>query len=118
MTTEAVQNAPESGAVHYELKDGIGHLVLDDPNQSANTMNQAYTDSMEQAVNAFADDVASHGDAVKGAVVSSAKKTFFAGGDLKLMTQATPADAPELFANVERVKATLRKLETSGRPIS
>ncbi len=104
-------------AVHYEVKDGIAHLVLDDPNQSANTMNQAYTDSMEQAVQAFVDDVASNGDSIKGAVVSSAKKTFFAGGDLKLMTQATPDDAPELFANVERVKATLRKLETAGKPV-
>ncbi len=108
MTTEAVT---------YELKDGIAHLVLDDPSQSANTMNQAYTDSMEKAVDAFRDDIASQGDAVKGAVVSSAKKTFFAGGDLKLMTQATTDDAPELFANVERVKATLRKLETSGKPV-
>lgn len=105
-------------AVKYELKDGIAHLVLDDPSQSANTMNQAYTDSMEKAVNAFRDDIANQGDAIKGAVVSSAKKTFFAGGDLKLMTQATKDDAADLFANVERVKATLRALETSGKPVA
>ncbi|MGJ9422327.1 3-hydroxyacyl-CoA dehydrogenase NAD-binding domain-containing protein [Aeromicrobium sp. CF3.5] len=105
-------------AVRYEVKDGIAHLVLDDPSQSANTMNQAYTDSMEKAVNAFVSDIETKGDQVLGAVVSSAKKTFFAGGDLKLMTQATKDDAPELFANVERVKATLRKLETSGKPVA
>lgn len=108
MTTEAVR---------YEVKDGIAHLVLDDPSQSANTMNEAYRASMEKAVDAFLADVQSQGDALKGAVVSSAKSTFFAGGDLKLMTQATKDDAPELFANVESIKATLRKLETSGKPV-
>ena len=105
------------GAVRYEVTDGIAHLVLDDPSQSANTMNQAYTDAMEKAVTAFVDDVASDGDDILGAVVSSAKSTFFAGGDLKLMTQATPDDAPQLFENVERIKATLRRLETSGKPV-
>ena len=104
-------------AVRYEVKDGIAHLVLDDPSQSANTMNEAYRASMEKAVNAFCDDIESQGDAIKGAVVSSAKSTFFAGGDLKLMTQATPDDAQALFDNVESIKATLRKLETSGKPV-
>ena len=33
---------------------------------------------------------------VTGVVVASAKKTFFAGGNLKKMVQATPADAPRL----------------------
>jgi 3-hydroxyacyl-CoA dehydrogenase/enoyl-CoA hydratase/3-hydroxybutyryl-CoA epimerase len=36
-------------AVRYEVEDGIAHLVLDDPNQSANTMNQAYSESMAAA---------------------------------------------------------------------
>src|SRR5690606_5659665 len=41
----------------------------------------------------------------------------FAGGDLKLMTQATPADAETLFKEVEGIKATLRTLETCGKPV-
>src|SRR5699024_7109811 len=45
------------------------------------------------------------------------KKTFFAGGDLHLMMQATPEDAEALFKNVESMKATLRKLETCGKPV-
>jgi 3-hydroxyacyl-CoA dehydrogenase/enoyl-CoA hydratase/3-hydroxybutyryl-CoA epimerase len=105
------------GAVRYEVTDGIAHLVIDDPGQSANTMNEAYRAGMQQAVEAFLDDVQSEGEALKGAVVSSAKSTFFAGGDLKLMTQATPDDAPALFENVESIKATLRRLETSGKPV-
>ncbi|KQV74846.1 3-hydroxyacyl-CoA dehydrogenase [Aeromicrobium sp. Root344] len=104
-------------AVRYELVDGIAHLILDDPSQSANTMNQAYADSMAAAVDRLAADIAADPEQVKGAIVSSAKKTFFAGGDLKLMTQAKPEDAQQLFDHVESIKATLRKLETIGKPV-
>lgn len=98
-------------AVRTEIDNGIVNLIMDDPNQNANTMNQAYTESMAAAVNAI--DPAN----IKGVIISSAKSTFFAGGDLKLMTQATPADAQALFENVESIKATLRKLETLGKPV-
>ncbi|MGZ5402383.1 MAG: 3-hydroxyacyl-CoA dehydrogenase NAD-binding domain-containing protein [Aeromicrobium sp.] len=104
-------------AVRYEVADGIVNLILDDPNQSANTMNQAYGESMAKAVDRLADEVREDPDSIKGVIVSSAKKTFFAGGDLKLMIQSTPEDAPELFANLEAMKATLRKLETIGKPV-
>jgi 3-hydroxyacyl-CoA dehydrogenase/enoyl-CoA hydratase/3-hydroxybutyryl-CoA epimerase len=104
-------------AVRYEVADGIVNLILDDPSQSANTMNQAYADSMATAVNRLAGEIAADAGSIKGVVVSSAKKTFFAGGDLKLMTQARPEDAEALFTNVEGIKATLRKLETIGKPV-
>ncbi|MET0767098.1 MAG: 3-hydroxyacyl-CoA dehydrogenase NAD-binding domain-containing protein, partial [Aeromicrobium sp.] len=104
-------------AVRYEAEGGIVNLVLDDPNQSANTMNQDYADSMAAAVDRLAKDIANDPESVKGVIISSAKKTFFAGGDLKLMTQATPADAERLFDEVEAIKATLRKLETIGKPV-
>ncbi|WP_375001533.1 3-hydroxyacyl-CoA dehydrogenase NAD-binding domain-containing protein [Aeromicrobium sp. CTD01-1L150] len=100
-------------AVRYEVEDGIVNLVIDDPSQNANTMNQAYTDSMVKAV----DRVVAEADSIKGVIISSAKKTFFAGGDLKLMTQAKPEDAQQLFDNVELIKATLRRLETLDKPV-
>ncbi|WP_456696608.1 3-hydroxyacyl-CoA dehydrogenase NAD-binding domain-containing protein [Aeromicrobium sp. P5_D10] len=104
-------------AVRYEVEDGIVNLVMDDPNQSANTMNADYAESMGAAVDRLVKDIANDPASIKGIIVSSAKKTFFAGGDLKLMTQATPADAERLFEEVEAIKATLRKLETSGKPV-
>jgi 3-hydroxyacyl-CoA dehydrogenase/enoyl-CoA hydratase/3-hydroxybutyryl-CoA epimerase len=104
-------------AVRYELADGVVNLILDDPSQSANTMNQAYADSMAKAVDQLAAAIAADPESIKGVIVSSAKKTFFAGGDLKLMTQAKPEDAPALFDNVEGIKASLRKLETIGKPV-
>ncbi len=104
-------------AVRYELADGIANLILDDPNQSANTMTPAYREGMAKAVDQLAADIAAKPDSIKGVIVSSAKKTFFAGGDLKLMTQAKPEDAESIFENVESIKATLRKLETIGKPV-
>ena len=105
-----------TAAVRYEVKGEIAHIVLDDPNQSANTMNESYRNGMAAAVDAYVADVES--GAVKGAVVSSAKKTFFAGGDLKLMLKATKDDAPRLFEEVESMKETLRRLETAGKPVA
>ncbi|MBC7630916.1 enoyl-CoA hydratase/isomerase family protein, partial [Aeromicrobium sp.] len=104
-------------AVRYEVEGGIVNLVIDDPSQSANTMNQAYADSMAKAVDRLVKDIAADADSITGVVVSSAKKTFFAGGDLKLMVQSTPADAQRLFDEVEGIKATLRRLETCGKPV-
>ncbi len=49
-------------AVRYELVDGIANLILDDPSQSANTMNQAYADSMAKAVDQLAADIAADAD--------------------------------------------------------
>jgi 3-hydroxyacyl-CoA dehydrogenase/enoyl-CoA hydratase/3-hydroxybutyryl-CoA epimerase len=76
-------------------------------------MNAAYQASMAKAVERL---VAESADVV-GVVVTSAKSTFFAGGDLKLMTQMTPADAEAVFTEVEAMKATLRTLETLGKPV-
>ena len=101
-------------AVRYERdEDGIVTLTLDDPTSSANTMNDRYRVSMAAAVDRLYDEQ----DQVTGVVVASAKKTFFAGGDLKLMSQATKDDAPEIFAMVESMKAGLRRLETFPRPV-
>ncbi len=105
----------EQSAVRYERDDdGIVTLTMDDPTASANTMNEIYVESMAAAVDRLYDEVAD----VTGVVVASAKKTFFAGGNLTLMSQATPDDAPRIFEMCERVKAGLRRLETYPRPVA
>src|SRR5690349_3070923 len=100
-------------AVRYERDaDGIVTLTLDDPNQSANTMNELYIASMKDAVDRLYDEQ----DDVTGVVIASAKKTFFAGGDLKTMVQTTKDNAAEVFAQCEKVKAALRRLELFPKP--
>jgi 3-hydroxyacyl-CoA dehydrogenase / enoyl-CoA hydratase / 3-hydroxybutyryl-CoA epimerase len=101
-------------AVRYDKDaDGIVTLTLDDPTASANTMNDLYLESMEKAVNRLYDEQ----DDVIGVVVASAKKTFFAGGNLNTISAASRETAAEVFATAERVKAGLRRLELFPKPV-
>ncbi|HEV7651445.1 MAG TPA: 3-hydroxyacyl-CoA dehydrogenase NAD-binding domain-containing protein [Actinophytocola sp.] len=93
--------------------DGIVVLTMDDPNQSANTMNRDYAASMAAAV----ERLSAEKDDIAGVVITSAKKTFFAGGDLKDMIKARREDAQDGFDFVQGVKAQLRTLETLGKPV-
>ncbi len=113
-STSTPTGTTAQSAVRYERdEDGIVTLTMDDPTASANTMNDLYVDSRAAAVDRLHDEV----DDVTGVVVTSAKKTFFAGGNLTLLSQATPADAPRIFETCERIKAGLRRLETYPRPV-
>ncbi|MGO8850963.1 3-hydroxyacyl-CoA dehydrogenase NAD-binding domain-containing protein, partial [Mycobacterium sp.] len=93
--------------------DGIVTLTLDDPTGSANVMNEHYKESMHEAV----ERLVAEKDSITGVVITSGKKTFFAGGDLKSMINLGPENAGEAFATVEDVKRDLRTLETLGKPV-
>lgn len=93
--------------------DGIVTLTLDDPTGSANVMNEHYKESMHTAV----ERLYAEQESITGVVITSAKKTFFAGGDLKGMMNVGPDDAAGAFAEVEHIKADLRTLETLGKPV-
>src|SRR6185436_18940081 len=56
-------------------------------------------------------------DKIKGVIITSAKKTFFAGADLTLLIEAKPEDSKAIFDSVEETKRHLRALETLGRPV-
>src|SRR3954463_4715609 len=104
----------QATTIRYERgDDGIVVLTLDDPNQSANTMNAAYAASMTATV----ERVEAEKDEIKGVVITSAKKTFFAGGDLNDLKRARKEDAPQVAEMVRELKAQLRRLETLGKPV-
>jgi 3-hydroxyacyl-CoA dehydrogenase/enoyl-CoA hydratase/3-hydroxybutyryl-CoA epimerase len=94
-------------------RDGILTLTLDDPSQSANTMNAAYRSSMGETL----DRIDAEKDGLAGIVLASAKKTFFAGGDLVDLVKATKDDAPAMADFADTMKSQLRRLETSGVPV-
>lgn len=103
-----------SDTIRWEQDDdGVVILTLDDPSQSANTMNEAYKASMRATV----ERLEAEKDSITGVVITSAKKTFFAGGDLNDLKQARKEDAPELAVMIRELKADLRKLETLGKPV-
>ena len=94
-------------------ESGIVTLTMDDPSQSANTMNELFTRSLVATLDRLTAEL----DGITGVVITSAKKTFFAGGDLNLLLRMTPDDAGALSANTTLIKAQLRRLETLGRPV-
>ncbi|MFG3244553.1 3-hydroxyacyl-CoA dehydrogenase NAD-binding domain-containing protein [Streptomyces sp. NPDC088175] len=104
----------ESTTIRWEQDEtGVVTLVLDDPDQSANTMNQAFKDSIA----AVADRAEAEKDAIRGIIYTSAKKTFFAGGDLKDMIKVGPENAQQAFDTGTAIKNSLRRIETLGKPV-
>ncbi|MFF8880313.1 3-hydroxyacyl-CoA dehydrogenase NAD-binding domain-containing protein [Streptomyces flaveolus] len=104
----------ESTTIRWEQDDtGVVTLVIDDPDQSANTMNAAFIDSLD----AVAARLGECRDDIRGVIVASAKKSFFAGGDLRDLISVTPETAQESFEAGMRVKRSLRVLETLGKPV-
>ncbi|MGP0047476.1 MAG: 3-hydroxyacyl-CoA dehydrogenase NAD-binding domain-containing protein, partial [Solirubrobacteraceae bacterium] len=103
-----------STTIHWDKDtDGVVILTLDDPNQSANTMNAAYGESIK----AIVDRLEAERDKITGVIVTSAKKTFFAGGDLNDLKQATKENSDQIATWVRENKAVLRRLETLGKPV-
>src|SRR5690606_3170566 len=84
-----------------------------DLTSGANTMNELFGRSFRETV----DRLEAERDDIAGVVLTSAKKTFFAGGNLKDLQGVTAETAGEFFAGVEAMKADLRRLEKLGRPV-
>ncbi|MGO1948371.1 MAG: enoyl-CoA hydratase-related protein, partial [Mycobacteriaceae bacterium] len=95
--------------------NGVVTLTIDDPGAPVNTMNDAFRASVKETAGKLSEGVEA-GD-VKGVIVTSAKKTFFAGGDIKQMIRATPADAEALGEQINGMKAAMRTIETLGVPV-
>lgn len=94
-------------------EDGVVTLTLDAPGSSANTMDAAFQAALGETV----DRLVAEKDTLKGVILTSAKKTFFAGGDLDELIQARPAAREQLLTTVTDIKRRLRTLETLGVPV-
>jgi 3-hydroxyacyl-CoA dehydrogenase/enoyl-CoA hydratase/3-hydroxybutyryl-CoA epimerase len=104
----------ESTTIRWDRDDdGVVILTLDDPNQSANTMNAAYAASIKATL----DRLEAEKDDITGVIITSAKKTFFAGGDLNDLKTATRENSDDIATFVRDGKAVLRRLETLGKPV-
>ncbi|MET9272316.1 3-hydroxyacyl-CoA dehydrogenase NAD-binding domain-containing protein [Kribbella sp. NPDC003557] len=99
--------------IEWKNDAGVVTLTLNDPAASANTMNDAYVEAMGRTVERLVAEKA----LLKGVIVTSAKSTFFAGGNLQMLSRIQPSDAAQVFETVELVKQQLRTLETLGVPV-
>ena len=93
--------------------EGIVTLTFDAPGAPVNTMTQAWTNALTEAV----DRILADKDQISGVILVSAKKTFFAGAELKDVLKLTVADGPRWYKEIEQTKRDFRRLETCGRPV-
>lgn len=93
-------------------KDGIATLTMD-LDGKVNIMNEEFMMRMPEALDRLEAEVA----AIRGVIITSAKGSFLAGGDLALMSRARPGMEAEIFGHFERLKGYLRRLEKLGRPV-
>ncbi|MEV0767371.1 3-hydroxyacyl-CoA dehydrogenase NAD-binding domain-containing protein [Nocardia salmonicida] len=93
--------------------DRVLVLTMDDPNQSTNTMTEAFARDLTATV----DRLEAEKDSFDGVILTSGKDTFFAGGDLNLLMNATPETAPQIALGLDTYKAAFRRLETLGKPV-
>ena len=101
-------------AIQYDLgSDQILTLTIDMPGQSANTMNGEFRSALTDTVTKVKGDL----DKIKGIIIASAKKTFFAGGDLNELHKVTREQAKDFEAMINSLKADMRALETCGKPV-
>ena len=96
--------------IKYELADGIATITFDEPDSPVNTMCRQWQDDLS----ALAARVALDQERITGRILASAKKTFFAGAELKDVLKLTEAD----YAWVTRELMALAHKHSSSRLIS
>jgi 3-hydroxyacyl-CoA dehydrogenase/enoyl-CoA hydratase/3-hydroxybutyryl-CoA epimerase len=89
---------------------GIVTLTMDMPGRSANVIDDEFARLLAATLEQLAAD-----SSITGIILTSAKKSFLAGGNLEWLIAAT--DAETVFRSAEKIKALFRRLETFGKPI-
>lgn len=97
---------------HYQRDEGgIVTVTMDMTGQSANTMNARFLPAMQETVARLTAE-----QGLAGVIFASAKKTFFAGGDLKDML-AIETVTEAYFDRTQAIKASFRALEHLPVPV-
>ena len=100
--------------ISYEQDaSGIVTLTMDWPDSSVNLIDRNFVPVFDAVLSRLE----AEREQITGVILTSAKTTFFAGGDLKWFLSFGPGDEAALFEVVEQAKVQLRRLERLGRPV-
>ena len=98
---------------HYD-KDSAGIVTVTmDMTGPVNAMNQEYQVAMSETVARLEAE-----SDLRGVVFASAKKVFFAGGDLNDLVAVEPGQEDEFFAGLQETKSVLRRIEKLPVPVA
>lgn len=94
-------------------EQGIATLTWDMSSSSPiNVLNSDSITAYEKAL-----DAAIANDQVKGIIITSARKEFIAGADLRTLANAKSQSAQELFDWLTHLQGLFRRQETCGKPV-
>lgn len=89
--------------------DGVAVITWDVPGKSMNVMSMEAFDLLDRLIDAALAD-----PAVKGVVITSAKKDFAGGMDLNVIARMREGGAQALFDGLMHMHGVLRKIERAG----
>lgn len=93
--------------------DGIADLHWNDPKRKANVFSPEAIDEFVAHVDRVASD-----DGIKGVLITSGKRIFNAGGDLKMIGGFFDLSPEALWSVMAQVMQSLYLLETCGKPVA
>ncbi|MEE2652386.1 MAG: enoyl-CoA hydratase-related protein, partial [Pseudomonadota bacterium] len=103
-----------TGTFNYEKDSDNIVTVTMDMSGPVNAMNDEYVALMGETI----DRLEAERESIAGVVLTSAKSSFFAGGDIKSMLSLKPGEGEaEMFEMNLKIKGMLRRMEKLGRPV-
>lgn len=110
MSTNSVNAINALNNFSAESDDGIITVTIDQSDRKMNVIGDGFNESFATLTDAFIND-----ETAKGLILTSGKSTFVVGADIDQLAQVESAE--QAFELVEDLKTSLRKLETSGKPV-
>ena len=101
-------NALNNFSAKYD--NGIITVTIDQADRKMNVIGDGFNDAFAQLADAFIND-----KQAKGLILTSGKSTFVVGADIDSLGDIKTAE--QGFALIEALKASMRKLELSGKPV-
>ena len=97
---------------HYQKDDNNVVAVTMDMEGPVNLMNESFAPLLAETVAKLEAE-----EQLAGVILGSAKKTFFAGGDLRQLSSIEAGSEQEFFEGLQLMKAIMRRLERLPVPV-
>lgn len=110
MSTDSVNAINELENFSAESDNGIVIVTIDQSDRKMNVIGDGFNEAFAALADAFITD-----EEAKGLILTSGKSTFVVGADIDQLAGIETAE--QAFELVEDFKTSLRKLETSGKPV-
>jgi len=96
--------------IQYTIKEGVAVLDINMEGYPMNVLNEESIKALGEALERALSD-----DAAKGIVITSSRKEFVAGADLKMLQQS--ADVETTYQMIRQLHNIFRRMETGRKPV-